>query len=142
MNRKQLRQQVFNTIPTLDLATMGKDGQRIASSLVDATLDHIIVATLEGEIVRIDGFGTFEAIAREPHLVYCNLSQSPGYKVTKPYVRVYLRPCSAWKDLLAEQVKDRYGDRVEKLEALAQEKNQQREGGDHGEVRVSTRDCA
>jgi nucleoid DNA-binding protein len=139
MNRSQLRKQVLDALPPFYQKRMGKFAAPITSSVVDSTLDTIMQATIEGERVDITGFGTFEPSVREPHLVFCNLSSPPGYQVTRPYVRVYLRPCAAWKDKLAQRVKDQFADQSQELEKLAQAKSRARQGGTDGEVRVRTR---
>jgi nucleoid DNA-binding protein len=122
MTRIQLRKRVLATVPVDIRKAMGELSEPITNHIVDATLEAIMDATVEGEKVRIYGFGSLETSVRPPHLVYCNLSHDPGFKVTKPHVRVYLRPCTAWKDRLSCQVQNQFDEIAEQQLRLAKQK--------------------
>lgn len=135
MNRTELRKRALAAVPPFYRRTMGKFDTKIARILVDATLDSIMNATLEGERVEIHGFGTLDTSVRKPHLVYCNLGSDPKYKVTRPYVRVFLRPCASWKTKLSDQVKDQFTDQLEQKQQVAAQRSK-KQGGTDGEVRL------
>lgn len=134
MNRTELRKRALAAVPPFYRRTMGKFDTKIARILVDATLDSIMNATLEGEQVDIRGFGTLDTSVRKPHLVYCNLGSDPKYKVTRPYIRVFLRPCTSWKAKLSDRVKDQFSDQLKETQKLAAQRSKQ--GGTDGEVRL------
>ena len=118
MNRTELRKRALAAVPPFYRRTMGKFDTKIARILVDATLDSIMNTSV-----------------RKPHLVYCNLGSDPKYKVTRPYVRVFLRPCASWKTKLSDQVKDQFTDQLEQKQKVAAQRSK-KQGGTDGEVRL------
>ena len=124
MNRTQLRKEVLKALPPFYRRRLGQLAHRIATLMVDTTLSTIMDATLRGEKVVLDGFGSFDTSVRKPHLVYTNLSKQPEYKVTRPYVRVFLRPCTAWKKQLADGIQDQFQDHAEAKKTQVQLKGQ------------------
>lgn len=136
MNRTQLKQRVLDALPPYYQHAMGRHAQTVTAMIVDSTLDIIMKTTFTGEKVELPGFATFSTAIREPHIVFCHLSDKPEFKVTKPYVRVHLRPSAVWKEGVSKRVEHEYDEKIKELQQLAKERTRQRQGGDSGEVRV------
>lgn len=99
MTRSELVLEVCEALPPYYRARFGQKGVR---RVIELTLQKIMEATLQGEQVRIRGFGKFTPKVRAPHLSYSRKEKRE--KLCRHYGIVTLSICKGWKEALKEMV--------------------------------------
>jgi nucleoid DNA-binding protein len=93
MVKSDLVNEVFESLPR---SYKNKLNRRVVQKIVDLTFESIIAATLQGEEVKIYGFGNFRPVIKAPHWAYS--AQCKGTKMSRPYAMMSFKMSKGWKE--------------------------------------------
>lgn len=68
----------------------------VVREIIDATLESIVAATLQGEEVRLHGFAILRPLIRSGHMAYS--AKEKRNKMSRPYAQIRLKMSRGWKE--------------------------------------------
>lgn len=93
MVKSDLVNEVFESLPT---SYRNRLNRRVVQKIIDLAFESIIAATLQGEEVKIYGFGNFRPVIKAPHWAYS--AQCKGTKMSRPYAMMSFKMSKGWKE--------------------------------------------
>ena len=93
MIKYDLITEVYDSLSKVD---KGRLNRRVVQRILDSAFETIIASTLQGEEVKIYGFGTFRPVIKAPHWAYS--AQCKGTKMSRPYAVISFSMSKGWKE--------------------------------------------
>lgn len=97
MNRTELIQEVHESLPPF---FRSKVSLKATEAVVDTLFQVIMETTVQGNPIRIQGFGNITPVIRPPQLSYS--ARLKRNKMSRPFAQIRFRMCAGWKRAFKE----------------------------------------